>query len=356
MKFKLLILSVCIFILNVTPVVSHHSRTNFLYKETITLEGTVTDYKWRNPHIYIEIETTNENDTWLIEGGTPSALKRQGWKKDDIKVGDKIVVAGNPDKNREKRLIYMEQIDLENGKTLGLESGLRQLSLTGKPPRGQIINYAIDPNVAPSLDYSGTWARGPNTFITHLIFEPPIGWPLTKLGEEQLARYNDHDSPAYYCIERGLPFFAVHPYSLLWERYEDRIEISLQNSTSTRTLYLNQSEYPNNIEPTLGGHSIAHFDKEGSLVVDSIGFPDNVRWGLAPGVDSSSQKRLTERYSLSEDGLRMTLSIIFEDPVYLTEPVAVTGSYKKIADDPFDPYECDLEAAKRNLAPPLNKP
>jgi len=250
----------------------------------------------------------------------------------------------------------MDKIYLENGKTLGLKSGLRKLSLTGKLPRGQIITNTIDPNVAPSLDYSGTWTRGPNTFITHLIFEPPVGWPLTKLGEDQLTRYNEHNNPAYICIERGLPFFTVHPYSILWKRFEDRIEISLQNSNSTRTLYLNQLEHPDNIEPSLGGHSIAHFDEDGSLVVDSIGFPDNIRWGLAPGVDSSSQKRVTERYTLSKDGLKITLSLTFEDPMYLTEPVTVTGSYKKIADDPFEPYECDLEAAKRNLTPPLNKP
>ena len=356
MKSALLTLATCVIIFNPILVYSHHSRTNFLYDVNINLEGKVIDYKWRNPHVYIEIQTTDENEIWLIEGGTPSALRRQGWEKDAIKVGDNIMVVGNPDRNREKRLIYMDRINLENGKILRLKSGLRQLQTTGKPLRSETSSIVSNPAVASSLDFSGTWERGPDTFLTVRIFEPPSGWPLTQLGEEQLARYNEHNNPAYDCIERGLPFFSVHPYSLLWVRYEDRIEITLQNSNSKRTLYLNQHEHPDKIEPSLAGHSIARFEEDGSLLVDTIGFPATVRWGLAPGVDSSDQKRVKERYTLNKDGLGMSISLTFEDPVYLTEPVTVHGTYKKIVDFQFEPYECDLEAAKRNLSPPLKTP
>ena len=84
-------------------------------------------------------------------------------------------------------------------------------------------------------------------------------------------------------------------------------------------------------------------------MVDTIGFPEFAKWSLAAGVDASGQKRIRERYTLSEDGLGMAVSITFEGPVYLTEPVTINGSDRKMADDPFEPYECDVEASRRHL-------
>ena len=102
------------------------------------------------------------------------------------------------------------------------------------------------------------------------------------------------------------------------------------------------------------GYSIAYFDNDGSLQVDTVGFLDGVRWGLAPGVESSEQKRIRERYTLSEDDLEITFSITIEGTIYLTESVAINGSYFKVPDDPFDPYVCDMEAAGRHKSSLLN--
>ena len=85
MKISFVILTTCIFILNAMPVMSHHGRSNFRYDIDTTLEGEVIDFQWRNPHVYIDLQKINENnetEVWLIEAGTPSALKRQGWNKD----------------------------------------------------------------------------------------------------------------------------------------------------------------------------------------------------------------------------------------------------------------------------------
>ena len=185
---------------------------------------------------------------------------------------------------------------------------------------------------------------------------PPRNWPLTKVRIEQVARFDHLTNPAYDCLERGLPFIGYHPYSLLWSRYEDRIEIILQNSNLTRTLYFNQDKHPDSVKPSRMGHSIARFDDDGSLLVDTVGFLAEPQWGLAPGVGSSEQKHIKERYTLGKDGLGMAISITVEDPVYLLEPVILTGSYFKVVDEPFEPYVCDLEDARRNLSPPLNTP
>jgi len=346
MKSTSLFLTACIFILNATPVMPHHGRSNFLYDVTNSIEGKITYFKWSNPHVYMEVTTTNENnetETWLIEGGTLIALKKQGWMKDSIKLGDDVVVVGTPHKNSKKRHLLLEHIVRKDGETFYMAHRFRP------PPPKKENNLSVNtPTVTPSVDFAGTWARGSNNYVTGRYFQPPIDWPLTKLGEEQVVNYKEHNNPAYNCLERGLPFLPVKNYNHLWTRFDDRIEISHQYSSSTRTFYLNQDKHPENLKPSLLGHSIAHFDDDGNLIVDTVGFTDGVRWGLAPGLESSDQKHIRERFNLNEDGLGITFSITIEDTVYLTEPVTINGGYNRVADVPFDPFFCDLEAAQRN--------
>ncbi len=365
MKFTLFILTVCVFILSVTPAMSHHGRSYFKRDDYTSIEGTVTYFRWRNPHVNMEVKVVNENnetETWLIEGGTPTSLKRQGWKKDSIKLGDTVAIIGNPTHDPEKHYLLLAYVVREDGKTFYVSNSQRAVIPDNKSPilsseviRGEQyqVKASEKENILPSQDFSGNWTRGPNTFVvTNNFFKPPRDWPLTNIGEAQVARFDGRDNPSYECKERGLPFYSVFTGYFSWNRNEDKIEISSVYSALTRTLYLNQSSHPDKIEPSLVGHSIAHFVENGSLLVDTIGFPDDVRWGLAPGLNSSNQKHIKERYTLNEDGLGMTFSITIEDPVYLSEPLIINGTYQKFADVPIEPFECDLDAASRSLSPP----
>ena len=226
----------------------------------------------------------------------------------------------------------------------------------GKLPPSKNDTSTTNLKVAHLQDFSGTWRPGPSNFVTGEYYMPPTDWPLTKLGEEQVAGFNRLDNPSFECLERGLPFFPVKNYDFLWSRFDDRIEITQQQYASTRTIYLNQDTHSDDLNPSLLGHSIARIDDDGSLLVDTVDFPDNVKWGLAPGLDSSEQKHISERYALNKDGLGIEFIITIEDPIYLKEPVTINGSYFKVADDPFEPYACDLEAAGRHKLSALNTP
>ena len=353
MKSTLLTITTYVLIFNAISVIAHHGRPNFHYDVTTTLKGEVIEYGWRNPHVYMELRIKNENnetEIWLIEGGTPTVLKRQGWKKESIKMGDSVVVVGYSDRNPDKNHMLLEQIVFENGEKFSTKSLRRTV---GSPSIDESIIVNNKSTFGPSQDFSGTWARG---FEGPAYFLPPNDWPLTKVGAEQVTRFDHRSNPSYDCLERGLPFISFHPYSLLWTRYADRIEIILQNSNVTRTLNLNQDKHPDGIVPSQMGHSIARIDDEGILMVDTVGFLPDVKWGLAPGLGSSAQKRVIESYTLSKSGLGMDILITAEDPVYLTESVTITGSYFKVADTPFEPYVCDLEDARRSLSPPLATP
>lgn len=70
---------------------AHHSRASFDNSVVTVLTGTVVDYSWRNPHVYMEVEVvgeSGENRTWLIESHSVTAMRRNGWGTDTLNIGD----------------------------------------------------------------------------------------------------------------------------------------------------------------------------------------------------------------------------------------------------------------------------
>jgi hypothetical protein len=68
-------------------------------QKTVTLEGTVTEFQWTNPHSWIEVSVKQPNGPnveWSIEGISSSLLARQGWSRKALKTGDKVVIQMHP--------------------------------------------------------------------------------------------------------------------------------------------------------------------------------------------------------------------------------------------------------------------
>jgi hypothetical protein len=81
------------------PLPAHHSMAGFDRAKTVALTGTIKQFKWANPHSWIEIEVPNNKggvDTWNAEMTAPGILARAGWKSTLLKAGDKVTVAIHP--------------------------------------------------------------------------------------------------------------------------------------------------------------------------------------------------------------------------------------------------------------------
>ncbi len=80
------------------PVLAHHSfDAEYWDDKTVTLTGYVTKIDWQNPHAYIYFNTQLPDGSMKemrFELGPPYALVRGGWKKETVKIGDKITVEG----------------------------------------------------------------------------------------------------------------------------------------------------------------------------------------------------------------------------------------------------------------------
>ena len=84
--------------LAVVPLVAHHSfDAEYDSKKVATITGFVTKIDWVNPHAFVFIDSRDESGavvTFKVEMGPPYALVRGGWKRDTLKIGDKVTVEG----------------------------------------------------------------------------------------------------------------------------------------------------------------------------------------------------------------------------------------------------------------------
>ena len=82
--------------------------------------GAVTKVEWTNPHarFYIDVKDANGAVTnWNFEMGSPVQLRRQGWTRDSLKVGDQITVDGYPAKDGAK-MASAKEVTLADGRTV----------------------------------------------------------------------------------------------------------------------------------------------------------------------------------------------------------------------------------------------
>jgi Family of unknown function (DUF6152) len=118
---KLLSGFVCLIaLLAAVPAWAHHSMAGFDRQKTVTLTGTVKQFKWANPHSWIEMEVPDGkggSTTWNVEMTSPAVLIRAGWKSSVMKPGDKVTVMAHPQQSGEPGGIFVS-VTLADGRTL----------------------------------------------------------------------------------------------------------------------------------------------------------------------------------------------------------------------------------------------
>ena len=85
------------------PAPAHHSFAMFDAETTITLQGTVKEFEWTNPHSWLRVmvndATTGQSAVWALELSSPARLKRMGMSADSVKAGDAVSVTFHPMKD-----------------------------------------------------------------------------------------------------------------------------------------------------------------------------------------------------------------------------------------------------------------
>ena len=99
---------------------AHHSMNGFDRSKTVSLVGTVKQFKWANPHAWIEMEVPDDKGgvtVWNVEMTSPGVLARAGWKSITVKPGDKVSIAGRPLLTGEPGVLFVS-LTLAGGQTM----------------------------------------------------------------------------------------------------------------------------------------------------------------------------------------------------------------------------------------------
>ncbi|HTP40240.1 MAG TPA: DUF6152 family protein [Steroidobacteraceae bacterium] len=81
---------------------AHHSNSAYDKSKQLIVTGTVKEFRWANPHVWLYVmvpNAQNGTDLWSLEGGSVSVLARNGWRASSIKSGDHVRVMVQPNRD-----------------------------------------------------------------------------------------------------------------------------------------------------------------------------------------------------------------------------------------------------------------
>jgi len=319
--------------------VAHHSDAGLDMDSTVTFEGTIKEFYFRNPHVYFLVAADNPTGAaveWSIQMGSAIGAARQGWSRDTLAPGDRVLVTAHPARNGNPYGI-LESIDKEGGMQLGGARGELQVTAAATSLEGRwLAKFSEVPSFPGGID---------GFFNAQLV--------LTPKGAAAKAAFDplSPENPESQCIGRPSPAMLVsstrYPIEIQFNASDDTITIRSQYWDELRTVYMDGREHPSNAERTHSGHSVGHWEGD-TLVVDTANFTDH-RSPYQVGVPSGAHKHVVERYRLIDNGTRMAVEFMLEDPEYLAAPMTHARELIYVPDIDMTPFECDIEATSRFL-------
>lgn len=163
---------------------------------------------------------------------------------------------------------------------------------------------------------------------------------LTPAGRARRDELGLVDEDRRACEPLGLVRQILAPLPIEFTQVEGGIRLSYEEWHVVRTIYTDGRDHPEELEPSLYGHSIGYF--EGStLVVETEGIAASPLWVEHGGGGLSDQLKAIERYSTSDEGRILRLRLTLEDTVMLTEPLIYEKVWLSTPDVEFLEHSCE---------------
>jgi len=328
-----------LFLILSVPAIAHHSDAGLDMDSTVTFEGTIKEFHFRNPHMYFIVEADNPNGEpveWSIQSGSAIGAARRGWTRDTLVPGERVLVSAHPARNGNPYGI-LESIDKEGGLSVGPAPGEVEVTASTTSLEGRwLAKFSEVPSFPGGID----------GFFTMQL-------RLTDKGAAARDAYDplSSENPESQCIGRPSPGMLVsstrYPIEIRFNDNEETITIRSQYWDEVRTVHMDGREHPVGGERAHSGHSIGRWEGD-TLVVDTRNFADH-RSPYQIGVPSGAQKHVVERYRLIEGGTRIAVEFMLEDPEYLAAPLTHARELIYVPDIDMTPFECDMEATSRFL-------
>jgi hypothetical protein len=324
---------------------AHHSAAAYDVAQTVALDGVVTRYEWKNPHVYIWLAVPGADGgtvEWEVEGQPPAVLRRIGWSQDTFKIGDRLEATGNPARNAQRKSLLL--VSLRRADTTLYDNATMMTALTAS---------ATAPR-AGADGIAGVWVTLLDMAAMQSYIAPARRVPLTEAG---IAARNAFDeatmSPGVRCIPPPAPVFMVAPDVKRITVESGMIRIEGEFAGGERVIRLADAAsgavtaQPPAVPatPLVQGHSVGRWEGA-TLVVETTAFAPHAQ-GIGFRVPSSPQKRLVERLTLDADGKGLSYAFELSDPEILTGPITGEGRWLYRPDVEFGAVACDLKNARR---------
>lgn len=101
-KFGTIFVVVVSVLMASVPLFAHHGGASYDTSKTVTVKGTVTEYVWSNPHVFVKLDGKDDTGNtvhWIVEGQNPVSMMAIGWTKNTFKPGDEVEIDAMPAKN-----------------------------------------------------------------------------------------------------------------------------------------------------------------------------------------------------------------------------------------------------------------
>ena len=333
-KFATLGLVCALALASAARVAAHHSAAAFDTRKEVKVTGSVVQYKFANPHVYLTVQVKNPDgstSTMEVEAGAASVLNGLGFNKNSVSVGDVVTIVGNPARSNPDKFILGKDLFKSDGSYVPLNIASRSV-------------YDGKNETATSI--AGTWFSPRTEFGA---FMGSTGkWALTDKGKAAASTVDPKATTQKDCIPIGAPALMFYPVANTISVQRDRVVMKVDWMDSERTIYLDGRKHPPASQTSLHGHSVGHWEGK-TLVVETTNFKEHPM-GISMSVPGSTQKKLTERFSVSEDGKNLIYSGVVEDPVYLAQPAQWSGKWEYRPNMPHSNQKCDVEVARRFLS------
>lgn len=328
-------------------VYAHHgSAPHFDPDDVVSLDGTVIQLRFVNPHTFVHFEVSEADGStteWRCELSGASQLRRFGWSRDTLVAGEEIRIVGERAR-REANSCDTQSIRLADG--TDLSRGVYIQGTTEQPRIAGATDATLRPryleNGQPNV--SGRWIVGEGGVELSALPVPTEAGLLA--GEGYDIRFDD---PVLHCESGNIVWdWARQAHVNDIRQEDDQILVRYGYLDLTRTIRLDVEDHPENVVPSLEGHSIGRWDGD-TLVIDTIGFLPRV---LIPreSIMTSAEMHVVERLHYDSESSTLVRDYIVTDPLYLAEPYrgrdvagqAVAG---------YQPYDCVDLSGENNRRP-----
>lgn len=363
---------------------------------TVTDLDFVNPHSW----LYLDVVDENGETVGVrCEMRSANTLRRSGWTPDLFPEGEEVTITGSPDRD-DPYSCYVSTVIFDDGSSLDrygqitapaeIGQGERPVRLaSGEPnisgdwaqeqrvmtdPRGQrgtlvplseADEYADDPEAAGVIGGArGTEQAAARAEALRLVREGlaesaaeaeaaaraanaggggggfgPDGSNLTEAGEAALETYDMGDRYDMSCVFTNVVTEWSGDSGEVVNRViqrGDTITIQYGRLGVERTIHMDVSEHPDDVEPTLTGHSIGRWEGD-TLIVDTMGFEAGLFNRRTP---HSDQLHVVEEFSFDTEAQQLGHSYTANDPLYWTEEE--TGSNAtSISNVPYFSAPCE---------------